>query len=167
MMRPGGMTVDRRGRGRGGDTGVAASAGDSTGRADAGQTVTLHIPLAFHQRRGRRVLVAPDGAEPMALSPALLPACTPRGVTSAVRALARAFRWRSLLETGAMATVHEIATAENINPSYVSRVMRLTLLSPEIVEAVAAGMEVSGAAALDRLMMPFPVDWSRHSSLGN
>ena len=88
-------------------------------------------------------------------------------MTPALRALARAFRWRRLLETGAMATVHEIAAAENINPSYVSRVLRLTLLAPEIVEAVVAGIEVDSAAALDRLMMPFPVDWSGHPSLGN
>ena len=53
----------------------------------------------------------------------------------------RAFRWRKLLETGAFATVEELAAAEKINPSYVSRVLRLTLLGPDIVEAILDGRQ--------------------------
>lgn len=86
-------------------------------------------------------------------------------ITPAVRALARAFRWRKLIETGAVATVHEIAVAENINPSYVSRVLRLTLLSPEIIEILVAGIELGGAETLDKLMMPYPVVWCRQAFL--
>jgi hypothetical protein len=56
-----------------------------------------------------------------------------------VKALARGFRWRKMLETGAVATVTEIATKERINESYVGRVLRLTLLAPEIVEAILDG----------------------------
>lgn len=127
-------------------------------------TVTIHVAVELRQCRGRKLLVAPNGhgREP------LMQRSGARGgdeLTPAVRALARAFRWRRLIETGAVATVQEIAAAENINPSYVSRVLRLTLLAPEIVEAVAAGMEVSGAAALGTLMMPFPVDWCRQALL--
>jgi hypothetical protein len=55
-----------------------------------------------------------------------------------LKALARGFRWRKLLETGDYATIEEIAEAENINPSYVSRVLRMTLLAPDTVEAILA-----------------------------
>ena len=47
-----------------------------------------------------------------------------------IKAVARAFRWRRMLETGRFATINELAAAESINSSYVSRVLRLTLLAP-------------------------------------
>jgi hypothetical protein len=56
-----------------------------------------------------------------------------------IKALARAFRWRKLLETGVYATIEELAAAEKINPSYVSRILRMTLLAPDIVEAILDG----------------------------
>lgn len=73
-----------------------------------------------------------------------------------VKAIARAFRWRKLLETGVFATVEELATAEKINASYISRVQRLTLLAPDIVEAILDGRQ-SAEIMLARLMWPFAV----------
>ncbi len=73
-------------------------------------------------------------------------------------ALPRAFRWRRMIETGRPATVAELAAAEKINPSYVSRVLRLTLLSPTMVEAILAGRQPEGVT-LPGLMEPFPVKW--------
>ena len=58
-----------------------------------------------------------------------------------VKALARALRWRELLETGAYDTIEELAAAEKINSSYVSRILRLTLLAPAIVEAILDGRQ--------------------------
>lgn len=133
--------------------------------ADSGPTtVTVHVAVEFRQRRGRKVLVAPDGdrREPLMQQSA---ASGGDELTPAVRALARAFRWRRLLEIGTVATVQEIAAAENINPSYVSRVLRLTLLAPEIIEAVMEQMAVGRAETLDRLMLPFPIDWRRQALL--
>ena len=75
-----------------------------------------------------------------------------------VKAIARAFRWRKLLETGVHITVGEIAAAEKINPSYVSRVLRLTLLAPEIVEAILDGRQESDVT-LATLLESFPVAW--------
>jgi hypothetical protein len=81
-----------------------------------------------------------------------------------VKALARAFRWRRMLETGAVATVREIAAAEKINESYVSRVLRLTLLAPEIVEAILDGRQAP-EMTLPVLMGPFPVEWERQRAM--
>jgi len=121
------------------------------------------VAVTFREHRGRKALVAPDGSGREVLIQ-VDPARARDGVTPAVRALARAFRWRKLLETGAVATVHEIADAENINSSYVSRVVRLTLLSPEIVEAVIAGTEGRGSAPLTELLLSFPADWAGQTS---
>ncbi|MEI7601841.1 MAG: hypothetical protein WCJ41_21310 [Aestuariivirga sp.] len=74
--------------------------------------------------------------------------------------MARGFRWRKLLETGHFATIQEIAEAENINPSYVSWLLRMTLLAPEIVEAILAGTQPAGLTRAT-VMKPFPLEWQR------
>lgn len=94
-----------------------------------GRTLAVSVPMTFTKRGGRKLVISPDGAPPWAPPR--------RRVDNAmVKALARAFRWRRLMETGAYGTVEEIAAAEKINASYVSRVLRLTLLAPDIVEAI-------------------------------
>ena len=87
-----------------------------------------------------------------------------RDDSALLKALARGFRWRKLLETGDYATIEEIADAENINPSYVSRVLRMTLLAPEIVEAILAGKQPEGMT-MAKAMQPFPLEWRRQSFL--
>lgn len=64
------------------------------------------------------------------------------------------------METGSYGTINELAAAEKINSSYVSRVLRLTLLAPEIVEAILDGRPLE-RMTLPALMKPFPVDWER------
>ena len=64
----------------------------------------------------------------------------------------------TLLEAGAFGTAAEIAEAEKINMSYVSRILRLTLLAPEIIEAILDGRQ-SAEMTLAVLMEPFPVGW--------
>ena len=116
-----------------------------------GEVVTVRIPLAIRKRWGRKLILAPDGTN----------AWTPprRRIDNAmVKAIARAFQWRKLLEDGTHATVAEIATAEKINASYVGRVLRLTLLTPDIVEAILGGRQPAEMTPAV-LMKPFPVSW--------
>ena len=108
------------------------------------RTVTVHVPFAFRKRSGRKRIVSPDGTT--------LDLATPKVNTAIVKAIARAFRWRDLLESGAYATSDEFAKVEGINPSYLSRTLRLTLLAPKIVEAALNGrcdsqnlLEMTGA----------------------
>ena len=63
-----------------------------------------------------------------------------------------------MVETGRFATLNELAAAEKINSSYVSRLLRLTLLAPDIVEAILDGRQPEGTT-LPGLMEPFPVEW--------
>ena len=124
--------------------------------AEHTDTVTVHIPMSFRRRGGRKVVIAPDGVA------ALVP---PRAHVdnTMIKAIARAFRWRKLLETGAFCSVAELAAAEAINKSYVSRVLRLTLLAPEIVEAILDGRQPT-EMTLAALMGPFPVEWQRQKA---
>lgn len=78
--------------------------------------------------------------------------------TTLVKALARAFRWRGIMEAGRYGTINELAAAEKINSSYVSRLLRLTLLAPEMVEAILDGRQPKGVR-LPGLLEPFPVEW--------
>lgn len=72
-----------------------------------------------------------------------------------VKALARAFRWRKMLDEGVHGTLEDLAKAKGVAPSYVSRVLRLTLLAPEIVEAVLDGRQPV-TMQLDDLLEGFP-----------
>jgi hypothetical protein len=64
---------------------------------------------------------------------------------------------------GGYGDIKEVAAAEKINPSYVSRVLRLTLLSPDIVEAILDGRQPEGVS-LPALMRPFSLEWHLHSN---
>jgi len=119
------------------------------------RTLTVRVPFALRKRGGRKLVVAPEGAT--------WGAPRPRVDSTMVKAIARGFRWRKQLETGVYGTVEEIATAERINPSYVSRVLRLTLLAPEIVEAILDGRQPV-KVSLATLLMPFPVCWQEQKS---
>ena len=77
----------------------------------------------------------------------------------------RAFRWRKMLETGRFGTLAELAAAEKINASYVSRVLRLTLLAPDIVEAILDGRQPADMT-LALLMQPFGVLWEEQVEAG-
>ena len=122
-----------------------------------GRSITVRVPMVFTKRGGRKQVIAPDGA------PSWAP-LRQRVDNAMVKALARAFRWRKLLETGVHGTVEEIAAAERINPSYVSRVLRLTLLAPDIVEAILDGRQPAGLT-LAVLMRPFAVAWWEQRSM--
>jgi hypothetical protein len=92
--------------------------------------VTLHVPFRIVKRGGRKEMQLPEGAT------------QPRRTDNTlVKALARAFRWKRMLESGEFATIAELAEREGIAPSYMTRVLRLTLLAPDIVEAILDGKQ--------------------------
>jgi hypothetical protein len=124
---------------------------DEASVIDNGQTVTVRVPISITRRGGRKLVLAPDGMS--------ITAAVARHIDNAmVKAIARAYRWREMLENGTHATIAEIADAEKINESYVGRVLRLTLLAPDMVEAILAGRQPTGLQ-LDHLLRRFPVGW--------
>jgi hypothetical protein len=116
-----------------------------------GKTLVVRISMRFQRRGGRKRIVAPDGGE-------LVPSSRPQPDGTLIKALARAWRWQRMLESGEHANLAELADAERISHSYVCRVLRLTLLAPDIVERILDGRPT---APLARLLQPFPVEWER------
>jgi len=111
------------------------------------ETVTLHIPFRVVKRGGRKEMQLPDSA-----------AQPRRTDNTLVKALARAFRWNRMLDSGEFTTIAELAESEGIASSYLTRVLRLTLLAPDIVEAILDGRQ-GPEVTLARLMEGFPVEW--------
>jgi len=112
-------------------------------------SMTIRLPVTFRKRGGRKVIVTPDGAP---WAPRL------RVDNAMVKALARAFRWRRMLDEGICGNMEELAKSERVNRGYESRVLRLTLLAPEIVEAILDGRQPEGVR-LEDLLEGFPVEW--------
>jgi hypothetical protein len=101
--------------------------------------------------------VAPGGSQ-------ILPTSKPQPDRTLVKALARAWRWQRMLDKGVYTTVSEIGDAENISKSYISRILRLALLAPNLVEAILAGRTDQGMM-LERLERPLPASWAEQRTL--
>jgi len=120
-------------------------------------SITVHAPLNIQRRGGRKVVIAPDGSVLPQARPSLVPTTADPVL---LKALARAFRWKRMLDEGRYASVRELADAEGVKPSYAAGILRLTLLTPEIVEAILDGRQSAGAS-LASLMAKSPPDWTR------
>jgi len=117
------------------------------------ETVTIHVPFRVVKRGGRKEMVLPEGA-----------AQARKPDNTLVKALARAFRWKRMLESGEFASISELAEKEGIAFTYMARLMRLSLLSPELVDAVIDGRQPSNMT-LANLMDPFPTNWKEQHAL--
>jgi hypothetical protein len=124
-----------------------------------GTTLVVRIPMRFQRRGGRKRIVAPDGS-------AIVHSSKPQPDGTLIKALARAWRWQRRLDDGVYTSVSEIGDAENISKSYVSRILRLALLAPDIIEAIIAG-RTDQALMLERLKRPLPASWEEQRHLGS
>src|SRR5450631_1364922 len=120
-----------------------------------GRSAMVSISASFLQRGGRKQILSPPGAAPW--SPA------PRVDTALVKAVVRAHRWRQMLESGEYSSSAELAKAEKVNDSYLSRILRLTLIAPSIIEAILSGRQPS-TLQLDDLLKPLPAVWELQRS---
>jgi hypothetical protein len=115
-------------------------------------TITVHVPLKFSVRGGRKTII---GAVSQTAPPT-------RFDDSILKAIARAHRWRSLIEDGTYATITELAQDKGVNQSYACRLLRLTLLAPSIVESI---LDRRGThLTLDKLMKPLSACWDEQRS---
>lgn len=109
-------------------------------------TVTITIPFRVAKRGGRKEVQLPPGTNNRSPDYTL------------IKAVARAFRWRQIVENGDMGTIAELAEHEKISPSYLTRVMRLTLLAPDIIEAILDGNPPS--VGMTELLDPMTPVWA-------
>jgi hypothetical protein len=110
------------------------------------------VPMTIRQRGGRTLVVTPGG------SPAWAPQRA-RVDSTLIKALARAHRWKRMLDDGRYASVSELATAEKLDRGYLGRILMLTLLAPDIVEAIMDGRQPA-ELGVHLLRAGFPVEWA-------
>ncbi|MBT8340290.1 MAG: hypothetical protein HKP58_03790 [Desulfatitalea sp.] len=119
--------------------------------ADNGNLL-IHIPMLIRRMRGRKQVITPqalDGEIPKAAEPIQ---------AAVVQALARAFSWAEILESGQVKSISELARRLEVDGSYVTRILKLTTLAPDIIEAIINGEEPDGLS-LAKLTRTFPEDW--------
>ena len=124
-----------------------------------GRILVVTVPMSFRRRRGRKVIIVPDCTSEPSRTSGLL-------ADPIVTALVRAHRWKKTLEGGEYASVRELAKAENIGLSYLCRVLRLTLLAPDIVESILDS-RVPKDLRLTVFLRPFPVVWEQQKIMSS
>jgi len=116
--------------------------------------MVIHVPLTLRRIGGRKRVISPPGAT------AWMP---PRPETNSplLHAFVRAFHWQSLLDDGHYASVNELAKAHGKNASYVAAILRLTLLAPDIVEAVLDGRQPVSLQLQPLMRNEIEVSWEK------
>lgn len=115
-------------------------------------TITVHVPFSHVKRGGRKEMVLPTQTTVRAKIDGTL-----------VKALARAFRWKRMLDSGSFTSVTEIAAHEKLSFTYISRVLRLSTLAPDIVEAILDG-DQPRSLMLAELLDEVPPCWTDQRS---
>jgi len=126
-------------------------------------SITVHVPLNIQRRGGRKVVIAPDGSVLPQAPPSLMP---PTADPVLVKALARAFRWKQMLDEGRYGSISEMAAKERIERGYLGTLLRLTLLAPNIIEAILEGRQPDGLT-FAVLAGGLPIGWdAQRNTLG-
>ena len=113
-------------------------------------SITVRVPITLRKRGGRRLVVAPDGA----------PWSPPRARidSTLIKALARAHWWKKMLDDGRYGSVTELAAGEKLDREYLGKILMLTLLAPDVVEAIMDGRQPA-ELGVHVLREGFPVEW--------
>jgi hypothetical protein len=130
-----------------------------TAVVERGDHIVIRIPLTLKRRSGRKEVIV----EP----PPMTPTRRRQHVNPLMAAVARAHRWEELLESGRYGSWVEIATAQGCDPSYVARLLRLTLLAPDIVESILEGAEPDGLSLGKLYQLPMAWDEQRRALGGS
>ena len=121
----------------------------------AATSITVRIPLTMRRRPGRKTIISPNGDQWFSAG-----GISRRADPAMVKALARAFRWKRMLDQGRYGSITEMAVGEKIERGYLGTLLRLTLLAPDIVEAILDGRQPADLG-LPILLKPFPLEWDR------
>lgn len=122
------------------------------------ESVSVRIPMKMRRRGGRKVILVPDG---------LQNACAAKSDCNIplAAAVARAHQWHELFLTGRFSTIADLAEKVGVDKSFVTRLMRLALLAPDIVDAIMDGREPDGLTFKDLTVKPVPLSWQEQRKL--
>ena len=112
------------------------------------ETITVHVPFRLVKRGGRKQMIVPDNTH-----------VRRKADDTLVKALARAFRWKRMLESGEFSTIADLAQRERIAAPFLTRTMRLAHLAPDLVEAILDSRQPPGLT-LEALRDPLPTEWT-------
>jgi hypothetical protein len=118
--------------------------------------VTIHIPVTFKRRGGRKLVITPEGA--------VSPVATPKIDDTVLKILVKAHRWRRRIESGVAASVTDLAEQEKVTVPYVSKILAFTCLAPDIVAAILDGRQPRGLSA-NRMLQNVPEAWDEQRKL--
>ena len=114
-------------------------------------TITVHIPISFKKHGGRKYIISPD-ATPEAYTP-------PVEKNSVLKAIGQAFEWKAMIDNGEVNSISDLSRRLQTNESYTGRIVRLSLLAPDIIESILKGRQPKYLTLTD-LLKPFPLDWN-------
>lgn len=131
--------------------------------------------MAFTIRGGRKMIISDNPHKPgeglhQSVEDAKITlklsrqAASQRTNNALLKALAKAYRWRRMIESGIFTSITELAEAESVNQSYACRILRLTLLAPNIVTEILDGQYHSDLM-LKQVMRPLPVRWEEQRAV--
>jgi hypothetical protein len=118
-------------------------------------TLTIRIPMRLQRRGGRKLIMAPEGSA--------APTPKPRRDDTLVRALVRAHRWRRRIEGGQAKSITDLAEQEGVTVAFVCRLLPLTCLAPDLVEAILDGRQPQGLR-LSEMLGNGPLGWEEQRS---
>ena len=117
-------------------------------------TLTIRIPMRLQRRGGRKLIMTPEGVA--------TPARKPSRDETLVKALVRAHCWRRKIESGQAKSITDLAEQERVTDAYVCRLLPLTCLAPDIVEAILDGRQPKGLR-LAEVLVNGPLAWNTQS----
>ena len=121
-------------------------------------TLVVRIPMRFQRRGGRKRIMMPEGVA--------APARKPTRDETLIKALVRAHRWRWRIESGQAKSITDLAEHEGVTVAYVCRLLPLTCLAPDIVEAILDGRQPKGLK-LAEMLGKGPLVWDeQRTTLG-
>lgn len=117
----------------------------------------IRIPMKLKKRNGRKEVIVPDGLEKQ-------PICKKDMDIPFAVAIARAFCWQELLESGKYRSIRAMANDLGICHTYMARLLRFTILAPNIIESILDGREPEDLSQT-KLTGAIPAGWERQREI--
>ncbi len=126
-------------------------------RADHSETIDIFVPLEIKRRSGTATLMIPKNSNKVDDQKHF--------DNKILKSLAKAYKWKMMLEKAQVSCLSEIAQREKATPSYVSRVFNLNFLSPRIIDKVLNGAQPRTLKLQDIIINEIPDSWQEQEEV--
>jgi len=122
------------------------------------EPLIMDIPIDFKRSRNRKIITAPDGKD-------LTTSLAPQHDNALIKALVRAHQWEEMIEKGQASSITDIATQENLDRGYVTHVIKLTGLAPDITAAILNGRQPKALQLNAIIRKNIPYCWNEQREM--